>query len=109
MHSDEQFCDSNCAAEMAAAEREFSAFIRAVTQSFGPEEVKLSAEDWLDELSHWIARLNRQADIGGAVTTAASARLTNRLAVAEHRRSDCRVGQGFVGSSREKFGARLAG
>jgi hypothetical protein len=30
------------------AERELFAFIGAVTQLFGPEEAKLSAEDWLD-------------------------------------------------------------
>jgi hypothetical protein len=32
------------------AEWESSAFIGAVTQLFGPEEAKLSVEDWLDEL-----------------------------------------------------------
>jgi hypothetical protein len=31
-------------------ERELSAPIGAVTQLFGPEEAKLSVEDWLDEL-----------------------------------------------------------
>jgi hypothetical protein len=34
---------------MHIAERELSAFIGAVTQLFGPEEAKLSAEDWLNE------------------------------------------------------------
>jgi hypothetical protein len=31
------------------AERGLSALIRAVTELFGPEQAKLSAEDWLDE------------------------------------------------------------
>ena len=31
------------------AERELSAFMLAVTELFGPEQARLSAEDWLDE------------------------------------------------------------
>jgi len=33
------------------AERELSAFFNAITQLFGAEQAKLSAEDWLHELS----------------------------------------------------------
>jgi len=33
------------------AERELTAFFHAVTQLFGPEQAKLSAEDWLRELT----------------------------------------------------------
>jgi hypothetical protein len=50
MNSREQFCDSTCADQMHIAEPELSAFMHAVTQPFGPEEAKLSAEDWFDEL-----------------------------------------------------------
>jgi len=35
---------------MTMAERELSAFFKAVTQLFGPEQAELSAEDWLREL-----------------------------------------------------------
>jgi hypothetical protein len=35
---------------MAMAERELRVFISAVTELFGVEQAKLSAEDWLDEL-----------------------------------------------------------
>jgi hypothetical protein len=35
---------------MAIAERELGAFIRAVTELFGPEQARLAAEDWVDEL-----------------------------------------------------------
>lgn len=45
MNSQGQFCNSTYADQMHIAERELSAFIRAVTQLFGPEEAKLSAED----------------------------------------------------------------
>jgi hypothetical protein len=39
-----------CADFIATAERELSAFFRAVTERFGSEQAKLSAEDWLQEL-----------------------------------------------------------
>ena len=39
-----------CADLMTMAERELSAFFNAVAQLFGPEQAKLSAEDWLREL-----------------------------------------------------------
>jgi hypothetical protein len=35
---------------MTMAEQELSAFFSAVTQSFGSQQAKLSAEDWLHEL-----------------------------------------------------------
>ena len=40
----------HCDDLMTMAERELSAFFNAVTQLFGPEQAKLSAEDWLREL-----------------------------------------------------------
>jgi hypothetical protein len=38
MNYQEQVCNSTCAGRMQIAERELSAFIRAVTQRCGPEE-----------------------------------------------------------------------
>ena len=35
---------------MGIAERELGAFIRAVTELFGPEQARLAAEEWVDEL-----------------------------------------------------------
>jgi hypothetical protein len=91
MNLQEQFRNSTCAHQIQIAERELSAFIRAVTQLFGPEEAKLSAEDWLNESES----VDRSPVSTGrdwrSVTVAASARLANRIAVA-HRRSDRRVG-----------------
>ena len=43
--------EAPCADFMAMAERELSAFFHAVRQSFGSEQAKRSADDWLQELS----------------------------------------------------------
>jgi hypothetical protein len=82
MDSQKQSCNSNCAAEMDIAERELSAFIRAVTELFGPEEAKLSAEDWLGEAELIDSPPQSTSRKWRAVTIAASARLANRLSVA---------------------------
>jgi hypothetical protein len=42
--------DLGCADLMMMAERELSAFFKAVTQLFGAEQANLSAKDWLQEL-----------------------------------------------------------
>jgi hypothetical protein len=39
-----------CTELMPMAERELSAFFNAVTELFGSEQARLSAEDWLQEL-----------------------------------------------------------
>ncbi len=85
MNSEGRFCNPNCAAEMDIAERELSAFISAVTQLFGPEEAKLSAEDWLDESELMDSPPLSTNRNWRAVTIAASARLAIRLAIAQHR------------------------
>ena len=45
MDTRESFSDLIYADELHAAEGELSAFIGAVTQLFGPEQAKLSADD----------------------------------------------------------------
>jgi hypothetical protein len=42
--------DLRCADLMTMAERELSAFFKAITQLFGSKHAELSAEDWLQEL-----------------------------------------------------------
>ena len=42
--------DHPCPDLATMAERELSAFFRAVTELFGSEQAELSAEDWLQEL-----------------------------------------------------------
>jgi hypothetical protein len=82
MDSQKHSCNSNCAAKMDIAERELSAFIRAVTELFGSEEAKLSAEDWLGEAELMDSPPQSTRQNWRAVTTTASARLANRLTVA---------------------------
>jgi hypothetical protein len=83
MNSHEQFCNSTYDDQMHIAERELSAFIRAVSQLFGSEEARLSAEDWLDETVSIDGPPLSTSRNWRAVTIAASARLANRLAVAQ--------------------------
>jgi hypothetical protein len=106
MNFEEQFCNSNYAAEMDIAERELSAFIGAVTELFGPEVAKLSAEDWLDESKLMDSPPRSTSRNWRAVTIAASARLANRLAVSQHRRSDRRGGARMRRFSTQGFTAR---
>jgi hypothetical protein len=103
MNSEEHFCDSTCADQMHFAERELSAFIRAVTQVFGSEEAKLSAEDWLDQSEIMDDSPRSTSRNWRAVTITASVRLANRLAAAQHRRS------ARLDSLRQGFAARRAG
>jgi hypothetical protein len=42
--------DFPCPDLMSRAERELSAFFKAVTQLFGKEQAEISADDWLQEL-----------------------------------------------------------
>ena len=58
MDKKESFCNSPCEDQINMAERELSAFIRAVTELFGPEQTRLSTEDWLDQ-SELMDRLPR--------------------------------------------------
>lgn len=109
MNSQELFCNSTYAGQMHIAERELCAFIRVVTQLFGPEEAKISAENWLDESELMDSPPLSTSRNWRAVTIAASARLANRLAVAQSSRSNRALVQGFVGCSREEFEARRSG
>ena len=63
----------------AIAERELGAFIRAVTESFGPEQARLAADDWVDELELMDALPGPTGREWGEVTVAASAQLARRL------------------------------
>ena len=65
---------------MAIAERELGAFITAVTELFGPEQAKLAAVDWIDELELMDDLPGPNERHWGAVTVAAAlAQLARRL------------------------------
>ena len=58
---------------------ELGALIRAVTELFGPEQARLAAEDWVDELELMDALPGPTRRDWGSVTVAASAQLARRL------------------------------
>jgi hypothetical protein len=61
------------------AKRELGAYIRAVAELFGPEQARLAAEDWVDELELMDALPGRTRRDWGSLTVAASAQLARRL------------------------------
>ena len=85
MTQSESLSNSLYTDQMHLAERELSAFIVAVAELFGPDQARISVEDWLDE-SGLIDVSPRSAHRDWrAITIAASLRLANRLNVALHR------------------------
>jgi hypothetical protein len=87
MDKKESFHSSTCEGRIKMAERELSAFILAVTDLFGPEQARLSTEDWLDELERKESSLRPTSRDWRAVTVAASARLANRGTPARDHRT----------------------
>jgi alkylhydroperoxidase/carboxymuconolactone decarboxylase family protein YurZ len=75
----ETFSDSLCAELLSLAERELSAFIAVVTDLFGPEQARISAEDWLDEYERMDGRLQSASREWRTITIAASTRLASRV------------------------------
>ena len=70
---------SNRCADLATlAEHEFSAFFSAVTQSFGPEQAELSAQDWLHGIIE-MDGLPASAKEWRHFTVKVAARLANRV------------------------------
>jgi hypothetical protein len=64
---------------MVIAEQELGAFIRAVTELFGPEQARLATEDWIDEVELMDALPGPTRREWGSVTVAASIQLARRL------------------------------
>jgi len=87
MDKEESFCNSTCQDQINMAERELSAFIRAVTELFGPEQARLSTEDWLDQSEPMGSPHRATRKEWRAVTIAASTRLANRETLARDHRA----------------------
>jgi len=87
MDKEESFGNSTCEDQINMGERELSAFILAVTELFGPEQARLSAEDWLGELALMDSPPRATSRDWRAVTVAASARLVNRGTPARDHRT----------------------
>jgi hypothetical protein len=87
MDKEESFGNSTCEDQINMAERELSAFIRAVTELFGAEQARLSIEDWLDEFELMDSPHRATRKEWRTVTIAATARLANRLTLAHGHRA----------------------
>ena len=85
MTQSESFSNSLYTDQMHLAERELSAFIVAVAELFGPDQARISVEDWLDESGLIDVSPRSTHREWRAITIAASLRLANRLNVALHR------------------------
>jgi hypothetical protein len=81
MRQPDPFADSIYEEQTHLAEGELSSFIAAVKASYGPEQAKLSAEEWLEESELMDSPPRSEMRNWRAVTIAASARLANRLEV----------------------------
>jgi hypothetical protein len=64
------------------AERELSAFFAAVETLFGPEQAKLSAEEWLDAAEQVLGPNEPNSRDCRGLTIIAASRLAHRLAAA---------------------------
>jgi hypothetical protein len=82
MREHESFSDSIYDQQTHLAERELSSFMAAVTELYGPEQARLSAEDWLYESDLMDSPPRSELRNWRAVTIAASARLASRVNVA---------------------------
>ena len=79
MQSRDPFADSIYEEQTHLAERELSSFVASVSKMYGPEQAKLSVEDWLNE-SELIDSPPRSASRNWhAVTISATARLASRI------------------------------
>jgi hypothetical protein len=79
MSERESFSDLVYEQQTQLAERELYSFIAAVTELYGPEQAKVSAEDWLDEADVMDSPPRSEARDWRSVTIAASARLASRV------------------------------
>lgn len=80
MHTLNPFSDSIYEEQTHLAEHELSSFVTTVAQLYGPEQARLSVEDWLDESELIDSPPRSEARNWHAVTIAASARLASRVA-----------------------------
>ena len=78
---DEPTNDQNASLDglIKMAERELGAFFAAVTELFGPEQARLSVEDWLEELESLDTLPGLRNCDWRQVTLAVLTRLANRV------------------------------
>jgi hypothetical protein len=91
MDKEESFGNSTCEDQVNMAERELSAFMLAVTELLGPEQARLSAEDWLDESEQMDSPQRATSRDWRAVTVAALARLATGGDSSARSPNACRI------------------
>ncbi|MGA9354411.1 MAG: hypothetical protein WBV46_12020 [Terriglobales bacterium] len=79
MNEPDFFSDEIYEEQTQLAERELSSFMAAVKATYGPEQAKLSAEDWLEESELMDGPPRSEARNWRAVTISAAARLADRV------------------------------
>jgi len=79
MNEHESFSDSIYEQQTYLAQTERCSFTAAVAKLYGPEQAKLSTEDWLEESELMDSPPRSEARNWHSVTIAASARLANRV------------------------------
>jgi hypothetical protein len=71
--------DRTFASQMDMAQRELGAFLYAVSESYGPEEADIAAQDWLEELKLLDCVPEPTPRDWRLVTIAAAGRLSKRV------------------------------
>lgn len=79
MNNQKSLDEAPCAELMIMAERELAAFLGAVSELYGAEEARLSAQVWLDELESMKSPPGPASRDWRMVTVAALGRLAGRL------------------------------
>ena len=79
MNEQKSFSDSIYEQQTYLAQSELGSFTDAVSKLYGPEQAKLSTEDWLEESELMDSPPRSEARNWHAVTIAASARLATRV------------------------------
>jgi hypothetical protein len=79
MNERESFSDLVYEQQTHSADRELHSFISAVTEMYGPEQARVSADDWLNEADLMDSPPRSEVRDWRSVTIAASARLASRV------------------------------
>jgi hypothetical protein len=85
MYEHESFSNSDYEEQTYQAERELNAFIKDVTELFGPEQARTATEDWLEESELTDSPPRSTSRDWRSVTVAASARLASRIDATQNR------------------------
>ena len=91
MNERESFSDFIYEQQTQLAERELYSFIAAVAELYGPEQGRISTEDWLDEADFMDSPPRSEVRNWRAVTIAASARPASRINLTTARKFAQRI------------------